>query len=167
LPVERHAGLTICTIPRTTGNKMTAQVLAFTGSKKPRRETKADIAARVVPKALGILTEADVYGVPGHVSLYRKAEGFHIRAGSFADGSLILLTIHDKQGKELLRGYIPRNAEGGDNVTLGGWFRISRMDFAGRAAWVPTFNALPTEERGVEGLFDLLDGLNQAVLAMT
>lgn len=146
---------------------MTAHVLAFTGSKKPRRETRADIAARVVPKALGILQTFNLRASPGHVALSREVEGFHVRAGSFANGSLILLTIHDTHGKELLRGYIPRRAEGGDNVTLGGWFRISRMDFAGRAAWVPTFNALRAEECGVEGLFDHFDGLNQAVSAMT
>ena len=145
---------------------MTAQVFAFTGSKKARRETKADIAARVVPKALGILQTFNLRAEPGHVDLWREIDGFHIRAGSFADGALIILEIHDAQGKELLRGYIPRRAEVGANVTLGGWFRISRIDFAGRAEWVPKFNDLPAEECGTEGLFDFMDNANQAVLAV-
>ena len=145
---------------------MTAQVLAFTGSKKAQRETKADIAARVVPKALGILTESEAFTLPGQVNLCREVGGFQIRLGSGFGWTLLILTIHDTQGKELLRGYIPRRPEGGQNVTLGGWFRISRMDFAGRAAWVPAFNALPAEEFGVEGWFDHLDGLNRAVMAI-
>ncbi len=145
---------------------MTAQVLAFTGSKKARRETKADIAARVVPTALGILSDADVYAVPGYVALCRELGGFKVRLSKGFGWSLLLLTIHDTQDKELLRGYVPREAKGGPNVTLNGLFRISRMDFAGRAKWVPAFNALPTQESSVEGWFDHLDDLNRAVMEM-
>jgi hypothetical protein len=145
---------------------MTAHVLTFTGSKKARRETKADIAARVVPKALGILAEADVYMLPDHVYLYREFQGFGVRAENFLGGPLILLLIYDAHGKELLRGYIPRQAEVGANVTLGGWFRISRIDFAGRSDWVPAFNALPVEEVGTEGWHDWLDKVNRDVLGL-
>ena len=144
---------------------MTAQVLAFAGSKKAHRETKVDIAARVVPKALGILTEAEVFALPDHAYLYREYQGFRVRADGFAGGPLILLTIHNTRGKELLRGYIPRQAEVGANVTLDGWFRLSRIDFASRADWVPAFNALPIIDRSTEGLVDYLDSLNRAILA--
>jgi hypothetical protein len=145
---------------------MTAHVLAFPVARKPRRETKADIAARVVPVALGVLAKGHGYASPDHAEIVSEVGGFTVRAWGSARGTLVLLLIYDDKGKELLRGYIPAEPENGPNVTLEGWFRISRIDFAGRADWVPKFNALPVEEGGPVGLADYMATITRVAAAM-
>lgn len=131
---------------------MTSAVIEFPKAKKARRETKKDLAERIIPKILGVLGNGDLQIAGGELPLSPKASfasrelaGFRFHAtfdGPQFDNTVM---VHVSDGeKEILDAWIYGTAlycNGGmvfdDHVWLG------RFDYKGRADWIPRLAALP------------------------
>lgn len=142
---------------------MTAQVLAFTGSKKARRETKVDLAARILPKVLGILqgTPIDMEGRP---RIVRFTDGIRFRADHwnpepsvrFAEVSVLA------QGQFVLEAYVyhwPQRI--GDNLLFNRRVWLRKFDFAARVDWIPLIAALDAADCSPEAFYSWFAPLTQ------
>lgn len=118
---------------------MTAHVLAFTGSKKPRRETKADLAKQVLPKVLGVMQRAPVDRT-GHPYIMHEIGSFRFRADHWnpePSTRFVEVCVWSK-GAVVLEGYIhswPQPSDSNMHFNRRVWLR--QFDFAGRLEWVP------------------------------
>lgn len=120
---------------------MTAHILTFTGSRKPRRETKADIGERIMPKVFGILADLGP-GCHGGFEYCLESLPEIAKIG----GPLFFVRVLNG-GETILDVWLYQKVPvGGRNELFEGRGWIRRMDFRNRAQWVPAIIAVESRE---------------------
>lgn len=134
---------------------MTSAVVDFPKAKKPRRETKKDLAERIIPKILGVLGNGGLRTKGGELPLSPKASfasrevagfSFHATFNGPQYDNMVMVCVREGS-KELLDAWIyssPLYSNGGMVFDDHVWLR--RFDFKGRADWIPRIAALPDTE---------------------
>lgn len=134
---------------------MTAQLLAFRMKRKPRRETVADLATRILPKVLGVLQSTPIdFG--GRTRIVRVADGFMFHADHwnpepsvrFAEVSVMA------ERRFMLEAYIyhwPQRI--GSNMHFNRRVWLRKFNFQGRADWIPQITAFHGPECSPEAFY--------------
>jgi hypothetical protein len=141
---------------------MASTVIEFPKTKKPRRETKRDIAERIMPKVFGILRSGELrlYGGNGPrfpfqnvVIVERDGYRFsasHLPGHTSRGGALTEVAVMRGQTEILDVRVYPADMGYRNEIFEGrGWLR--RLDFKERASWVPALAAMDEAELSLSG----------------
>lgn len=134
---------------------MTAMVLAFPERRKPRREIVTDLAARVLPKVLGILQSSPI-DAGDHPYINREIDSFRFRADNWAPEPSVRFAEVSVRAQEsvVLEAYIyywPQRI--GTNLLFDRRVWLRQFDFKRRADWIPRIAALQANECSPEAFY--------------
>lgn len=134
---------------------MTSTIVNFPKAQKPRRETKKDLAERILPKILGVLGNSELQVVGGEFPKTPKSSlalqeigGFRFHAAFHGPQFDNMVMIHVQQDEnEIMDAWIygvPLYSNNGMVFENHVWLR--RFDFKGRADWIPRIAAMSDAE---------------------